>query len=66
MVNPVQSSNNQNLTDQNDPASAVPASQYAIAPLRNLDGSGYLRGKWAVVRVRHRHPGVLRHLDLRL
>jgi hypothetical protein len=50
MVNPVQSSNLQNLTDQNDSASAVPTNQYAIAPLRNLDGSGYLRGKWAVVQ----------------
>jgi hypothetical protein len=49
MVNPVQSSNIQTLTDQDDSATAVPANQYAVAPLRNLDGSGYLRGKWAVV-----------------
>ncbi len=48
-VNPVQSSGNQGLTDQNDAASAVPASEYATVPLRNLDGSGYLRGKWVVV-----------------
>jgi hypothetical protein len=49
MVNPVQSSGDQSLTDQNDAASAVPASAYATVPLRNLDGSGYLRGKYAVV-----------------
>ena len=49
MVNPVQSSGNQDLTDQNDSATAVPADQYAVAPLRNLDGSGYLRGKWVTV-----------------
>ncbi|MEO6512168.1 MAG: M36 family metallopeptidase [Nocardioides sp.] len=49
MVNPVQSSGDQSLTDQKDAASAVLASDYAVVPLRNLDGSGYLRGKWAVV-----------------
>ncbi len=43
MVNPVQSSGNQGLTDQKDSATAVPASEYADAQLRNLDGSGYLR-----------------------
>jgi hypothetical protein len=49
MVNPVQSSNDQTLTDDKDSASAVPSSAYALAPLRNLDGSGYLRGKWVTV-----------------
>lgn len=49
MVNPVQSTGDQSLTDQNDAASAVPASAYAIAQLRNLDGSGYLRGRWVRV-----------------
>ena len=49
MVNPVQSSNDQSLTDDKDAASAVPASAYATVPLRNLDGSGYLRGKWVYV-----------------
>ena len=49
MVNPVQSSNDQSLTDEKDAASAVPASAYATVPLRNLDGSGYLRGKWVNV-----------------
>ena len=27
----------------------MPSSAYAIVPLRNLDGSGYLRGKWVTV-----------------
>jgi hypothetical protein len=49
MVNPVQSSNDQTLTDDKDAASAVPSSAYALVPLRNLDGSGYLRGKWVTV-----------------
>ncbi len=49
MVNPVQSSNDQNLTDDKDAKSAVPMSAYAEVPLNNLDGSGYLRGKWAYV-----------------
>jgi hypothetical protein len=50
MVNPVQSSGDESLTDQNDSASAVPASQYATVPLRNLDGSGTLTGKWVAVQ----------------
>ena len=49
MVNPVQSTGNESLTDQKDAASAVPRSAYARVQLRNLDGSGYLRGKWAAV-----------------
>ena len=49
MVNPVQSSNDQGLTDQKDAASAVPDSAYAEVPLTHLDGSGYLRGDYAVV-----------------
>ena len=50
MVNPVQSSGDESLTDQKDAASAVPASAYATAQLRNLDGSGYLSGKYVDVR----------------
>jgi hypothetical protein len=50
MVNPVQSSGDQDLTDQKDSATAVPAEDYADAPLRNLDGSGYLRGAWVTVQ----------------
>src|SRR3954451_17433729 len=49
MVNPVQSSGDQGLTDQNDSATAVPACDYAVAQLRHLDGSGYLHGDWASV-----------------
>ena len=49
-VNPVQSSGNQNLTDQKDSDQEVPLTEYAQVQLRNLDGSGYLRGKWANIR----------------
>jgi hypothetical protein len=50
MVNPVQSSGNQNLVDDKDSATAVPDSQYVLVPLRNLDGSGTLTGRWVNVR----------------
>ncbi|WP_372348048.1 M4 family metallopeptidase [Streptomyces sp. KL116D] len=50
MVNPVQSTGDQSLTDAKDAASAVPATAYAQAALRNLDGSGGLSGTWAYVR----------------
>lgn len=49
-VNPVQSSGIQTLTDMKDSDAAVPMSEYASVQLRNLDGSGYLRGKWANVK----------------
>jgi zinc metalloprotease ZmpB len=49
MVNPVQSSGEQSLTDQKDSATAVPDDQYADVPLTNLDGSGFLRGDYANV-----------------
>jgi hypothetical protein len=49
-VNPVQSSGNENLVDDNDSATAVPASEYATVQLRNLDGSGYLTGKYVSVQ----------------
>jgi hypothetical protein len=49
-VNPVQSSGDESLTDQKDSATAVPASEYARVAIRNLDGSGYLHGKWATVQ----------------
>jgi hypothetical protein len=48
--NPVQSSGNEDLTDDKDSATAVPASQYFLVTLRDLDGSGYLSGTWANVR----------------
>ncbi|WP_370410248.1 M4 family metallopeptidase [Streptomyces fradiae] len=50
MVNPVQSTGDQSLTDAKDSATAVPASAYTLAELRNLDGSGGLSGRWASVR----------------
>ncbi|MEU3838668.1 M4 family metallopeptidase [Streptomyces sp. NPDC028635] len=50
MVNPVQSSGDQTLTDAKDAADAVPASAYATVALRNLDGSGGLSGRWVSVR----------------
>ena len=49
-VNPVQSTGIQSLTDSKDSASAVPRSAYAMVPLRNLDGSGRLDGRWVNVR----------------
>jgi len=50
MVNPVQSSGNESMTDDKDAATAVPASAYATVKLGNLDGSGYLTGKWVRVQ----------------
>ncbi|MEV4253286.1 M4 family metallopeptidase [Spirillospora sp. NPDC049652] len=50
MVNPVQSSGDESLTDGKNAASAVPASAYTTVALRNLDGSGNLSGRWAVIR----------------
>ncbi|MFJ6794975.1 M4 family metallopeptidase [Streptomyces sp. NPDC091268] len=50
MVNPVQSSGDQNLVDAKDSATAVPDSAYATVALRNLGASGGLSGKWANVR----------------
>ncbi|MEU6894635.1 M36 family metallopeptidase [Streptomyces sp. NPDC046557] len=50
MVNPVQSSGDQTLTDGKDAADAVPASAYTTASLRNLDPGGALSGRWAYVR----------------
>ena len=48
--NPVQSSGNESLTDQNDSATAVPRGEYYEVTLTDLDGSGYLKGTWANVR----------------
>ncbi|MDX3656154.1 M36 family metallopeptidase [Streptomyces sp. ID05-26A] len=45
--NPVSSQQNQNLKDDNDADSAVPASAYKTVTLSNLDGSGYLKGNYA-------------------
>ncbi|WP_328943227.1 M4 family metallopeptidase [Streptomyces sp. NBC_00250] len=50
MVNPVQATGDQSLTDHKDAASDVPASAYATVALRNLDASGGLSGRWVAVR----------------
>ena len=47
--NPVQDLGDQSLTDQKDSATAVPAAAYRPVTLTNLDGSGFLRGDWAVI-----------------
>ncbi|MFM9372578.1 M4 family metallopeptidase [Streptomyces sp. Da 82-17] len=59
MVNPVQSSGDQSLVDGKDADAAVPASAYALAPLRNLDASGGLNGRWAYVRSETGEPAQL-------
>jgi hypothetical protein len=48
--NPVQDLGIQTLTDQKDAAAAVPAAAYHSVTLTDLDGSGRLSGKWAVIR----------------
>ncbi|MFH9723021.1 M4 family metallopeptidase [Streptomyces sp. NPDC017254] len=50
MVNPVQATGDQSLTDHKDAASDVPATAYTTVSLRNLDTSGGLSGRWAAVR----------------
>ena len=50
MVNPVQSSGDQTLTDSKDANTPELAAQYTTAQLRNLDGTGYLSGDWVNVR----------------
>jgi hypothetical protein len=47
--NPVQSLGDQSLTDQKDSDAAVPAAAYWNVTLTDLDGSGFLQGKWANV-----------------
>ncbi len=49
LPNPVQSLANESLVDAKDADSAVPAAAYHTVTLRDLDGSGYLRGRWANV-----------------
>jgi hypothetical protein len=49
-VNPVQSSGNQALTDMKDSDAAVPLGEYDSVPLKNLDGSGFLQGRWVSVK----------------
>jgi hypothetical protein len=49
LPNPVQLLGNEALTDQKDADAAVPATAYRTVRLRDLDGSGFLRGAWANV-----------------
>ena len=50
MVNPVQSSGNQDLTDQKDEDYVALQPAYRLVTLTNLDGSGTLTGDYANVR----------------
>ena len=54
--NPVQSSGDESLTDQNDSDAAVPSSEYITVKLTNLDGSGFLCGDWACVTSETGYP----------
>jgi hypothetical protein len=54
--NPVAETGNESLTDQKDAASAVPASAYHTVSLPALDGSGYLSGRYAVVKSETGNP----------
>jgi len=47
--NPVEDLNDQTLRDQKDSAAAVPAAAYHTVTLTDLDGSGFLRGRWAEI-----------------
>ena len=47
--NPVEDLGIQTLTDQKDSAAAVPAAAYRTVTLTDLDGSGFLRGRWAEI-----------------
>src|SRR5688572_22088345 len=49
-INPVQSTGNQNLTDNKDADSPAFAPAYKRVTLTDLDGTGHLDGKWANVR----------------
>ncbi len=49
LPNPVAELQNQNLTDQKDADYAALQPAYHVVTLRNLDGSGFLRGDWANV-----------------
>jgi hypothetical protein len=47
--NPVEDLNDQSLRDQKDSDAAVPAAAYHTVTLTDLDGSGFLRGRWATI-----------------
>jgi hypothetical protein len=54
--NPVQDLGVQTLTDDKDAADAVPAGAYRAVTLTDLDGSGFLRGRWADIRSETGNP----------
>jgi zinc metalloprotease ZmpB len=47
--NPVEDLGDQSLRDQKDSDAAVPAAAYHTVTLTDLDGSGFLRGRWATI-----------------
>jgi zinc metalloprotease ZmpB len=47
--NPVEDLGDQSLRDQKDSDAAVPAAAYHTVTLTDLDGSGYLHGRWATI-----------------
>ena len=47
--NPVEICTTSRFADQKDSAAAVPAAAYHTVTLTNLDGSGFLRGRWAEI-----------------
>ena len=47
--NPVEDLGDQTLRDQKDSDAAVPAAAYHTVTLTDLDGSGFLRGRWATI-----------------
>ena len=50
LIHILQSTGDESLTEDKDADSAVTAAACATVSLRNLDGSGYLRGKWVTVQ----------------
>ncbi len=54
--NPVATLQDLSLTDQKDADYAALQPAYRIRTLTNLDGSGYLRGDWAIVRSETGNP----------
>jgi hypothetical protein len=47
--NPVEDLGDQTLRDEKDSDAAVPAAAYHTVALTDLDGSGFLRGRWAEI-----------------
>jgi zinc metalloprotease ZmpB len=47
--NPVEDLGDQSLRDEKDSAAAVPAAAYHTVALNDLDGTGFLRGRWAEI-----------------